>query len=109
MIVNVENIIVFLRSLSDPRLRAKVFRGIDLLANHWPLIAEPHVKPVAGSDGLWELREQMGNIRIRLFFFQLSKDKLVMIHGYSEKTQKIPKRELETAERKMQEIRRGGR
>lgn len=91
----------FIHSLADLKLRAKVFRGFELLANNWPYIGEPHVKPVKGRKGLWELREQLGSKRVRIFFFQQSLQTLVTIHGIVKKTRKTPKRELDTAERKM--------
>jgi len=61
------------------------------------------VKSVEGRRGLWELREQLGNNRVRIFFFQFSSDTLVMVHGILKKSRKTPKRELDLAERKMNE------
>lgn len=58
----------FIRSISNPKLRAKIFRGFELLAGNWPRIGEPHVKAIEGQKGFWELREQSGNYRVRLFF-----------------------------------------
>jgi phage-related protein len=101
-LVDVEPVLDFLKSL-DTRLRAKVYRGIDLLANHWPYIGEPHVRHVSGCEGLWELRERLGNTRVRLFFFQAKPGVLVIVHGYIKKTKKAPPRILETAVRKMRE------
>lgn len=94
----------FIRSIGDPKLRAKVLRGFELLANNWPRIGEPHVKAVEGRKGLWELREQLGNNRVRIFFFQQSPRVLVMVHGMIKKTMKTPKRELDKAERKMKDL-----
>ncbi|HUW65728.1 MAG TPA: type II toxin-antitoxin system RelE/ParE family toxin [Spirochaetia bacterium] len=91
----------FIRSIDDLKLRAKVYRGFQLLANNWPYIGEPHVKPMTGKKGLWELREQLGSKRVRIFFFQQQPHTLVMIHGIVKKTQKTPKRELDIAELKM--------
>lgn len=104
LLIDVEPVLEFLGSL-DPKVRAKVYRGIDLLANHWPLIGEPHVKRVPGHEGLWELREQYGNTRVRLFFFQAGPDLLALVHGYVKKTKKAPSNVLRTAARKMDEYR----
>lgn len=101
-LIDVEPVLDFLRSL-DPKVRAKVYRGIDLLARHWPLIGKPHVKRVSGTEGLWELREQHGRIRVRLFFFQAGKDRLAVVHGYVKKTGKTPSDVLKVAVRKMKE------
>ena len=102
--VDVEPVLDFLRSL-ETRMRAKVFRGIDLLADHWPQIGEPHVKRVPGHEGLWELREQLGNTRVRLFFFQAGPGLLAIVHGHAKKTKKAPPGVLKVAVRKMQEYR----
>lgn len=98
-----EDVRDFIRSIGNQKLRAKIFRGFELLANNWPQIGEPHVKTVEGRKGLWELREQLGNQRVRLFFFQNSPQMLVMVHGIVKKSRKTPPRELATAERKMKE------
>lgn len=98
-LINVEPVLDFLKA----RLRAKVYRGIDLLANHWSYIGEPHVRRVSGYEGLWELREQLSNTRVRLFFFQSGPDTLAVIHGYIKKTKRTPSRVLEVAARKMRE------
>lgn len=100
--VDVEPVLDFLKSL-DTRLRAKVYRGIDLLADHWPLISEPHVKRVPGYEGLWELREQLGNTQVRLFFFQSEPGVLAIVHGYIKKTKKAPPHVLKLAAQKMHE------
>lgn len=100
--VDVEPVLDFLKSL-DTRLRAKVYRGIDLLANHWPQIGEPHVRRVSGCQGLWELREQLGNTRVRLFFFQAGPGVLAIVHAYVKKTKKAPPRVLEVAAQRMRE------
>ena len=103
--VDVEPIVDFLASL-DPRLRAKVYRGIDLLANNWPLIGEPHVRRVSGYAGLWELREGLGNVKVRVFFFQAAPNVLVAVHGFVKKSRKTPRRELSLASKKKSEYER---
>ena len=40
-----EDVRDFIRSIGNQKLRAKIFRGFELLANNWPL-GEPHVKTV---------------------------------------------------------------
>jgi len=100
--VDIEPVLDFLTSL-NPVVRAKVYRGIDLLANNWPLIGEPHIKRVPGCEGLWELRERYGNTQIRLFFFQAGPNILAIIHGYVKKTRKIPVHVLKQAVQKMKE------
>lgn len=71
------------------------------MADNWPYIGEPHVKSIRGYKGLWELREQFGRNRVRLFFFQSSANELVVVHGVVKQTERLPKRDIETAYRRM--------
>ncbi|MGB9888011.1 MAG: type II toxin-antitoxin system RelE/ParE family toxin [Moorellales bacterium] len=103
--VDIEPIAEFLSAL-DPRLRAKVYRGIDLLANNWPLIGEPHVRHVTSHAGLWELRESLGNVRVRVFFFQPAPGTLAAVHAFVKKSRKTPRRELSLALKKKAEYER---
>lgn len=59
---------------------------------------EPLVRHVEGE--LWELREEsrMDIYRIAYFFF--TGRRIVFLHGFQKKTQKLPRRELETARRR---------
>lgn len=104
-VVDIEPVAAFLASL-EPRLRAKVYRGIHLLANNWPRIGEPHVRHVTSHEGLWELRERLKNLNVRLFFFQAGPDMLAIVHGFVKKSPKTPQRELSLALKRKEEYER---
>jgi phage-related protein len=69
---------------------------------------EPLIKPLEGK--IWELRRASdGNIYRLLYFFFTGRN-IVFVHGFAKKTQKTPRREIETARARMEDfVRRGGR
>lgn len=97
----------FLMSL-QPRLRAKAFRDIELLAKYGSDLREPYVKSVKGQNnkGLYELRIKFANDIARLFYFTYSDGVFVLLHGFIKKTMKIPRTEIDCARRYMEDYKR---
>ena len=86
----------FIESL-ELKMRAKVFRTIDLLEEFGPLLAMPHARKLTGAKDLKELRVQQSNNIVRLFYFS-SGDKLyIIVSGYVKKEQKTKRSEIENA------------
>lgn len=88
----------FLDSLPSKDL-AKVIRDIDLLSEYGTDLREPYAKHIDGS--IWELRSKFSSNCYRIFYFIWRDNKLILLHGFAKKTQKTPKRELETAKKRM--------
>ena len=65
-------------------------------------LGEPHTK--AMGDGLFELRLMGVEGIARVMYCTLSGRRFVMLHGFVKKTQKTPRAELDTAIRRMKEI-----
>lgn len=65
-------------------------------------LGEPHTK--AMGDGLFELRLMGAEGIARMMYCTLPGRRIVMLHGFVKKTQKTPRAELETALRRMKEI-----
>ena len=84
----------FLRSLPDKDL-AKVLRDIEVLAQYAPNLHEPYTKHIDGP--IWELRSKFSSNIYRIFYFIFRGNKIVLLHGYTKKTQKMPPAELATA------------
>lgn len=62
-------------------------------------IPEIYFKHLENTDGLYEIRVQVGNNIYRIFCF-FDKDNLVLVgHGFQKKTQKTPQQELDKAEK----------
>jgi phage-related protein len=60
-------------------------------------VPETYLKHLIGTDGLYEVRVQVGSDIFRIFCF-FDKDKLVVLaNGFQKKTQKTPWNEIEKA------------
>lgn len=93
----------FIESLSDKH-QAKIVHRIDLLAETGNTLKEPHVKKLEGK--IWELRVQASpNIYRILYFTDIGKD-IVLLHGFTKKTQKTPRKEIEIATERMKDYQR---
>lgn len=95
-----EVIAEFLQSL-PPKDMAKVFRDIDLLAEYAPNLHEPYTKHIEGP--IWELRSKFPSNIYRIFYFIWHGNKLVLLHGFTKKTQKTPPSEIELAKKRLQD------
>ena len=81
----------------DKGLRSKTLRTIRLLKQYGNTLGQPESKHV--EDGIFELRTTMGNNASRVLYFFVVGDKAILTHGFSKKTQKTPRREIEKAKR----------
>ena len=62
----------------------------------------PHTRPIEG--GLFELRVKSKEGIARVFFCTKIGKKIIMLHSYVKKSQKIPKKELKIAQTRMSEV-----
>ncbi len=84
----------FLDSL-DTKMKVKVLRNLKHLQSNGYKLREPYSAPL--QDGIFELRTQAsGNITRILYFFYIG-DVIVLTNGFTKKTQKTPKNEIEKA------------
>ena len=89
--------------LFSPEGKAKYIFISDLLEDYGLKVKGPYVKPIAGSRKLFEIRiKDKSNIH-RIFYFALTGKKLVLLHGFTKKTEKTPRREIEIAESRIEE------
>ncbi len=86
----------FLSSV-DVKMRARILRMIDLLANNGTALRMPYSKHLA--DGIFELRISSGSDISRVFYFFIIGKKIILTNGFLKKTQKTPKNEIETAKK----------
>jgi phage-related protein len=93
----------FIRSLPD-KARAKVNRTIELLATLGLTLPMPHSRKVQGVEKLRELRIQMPPHIHRIFYFATTGRRFILLHGFSKKTEKTPKREIEVAMARMKDF-----
>lgn len=83
----------FINGLPE-KMRAKVYRGIDLLKLFGYRLGEPHVKTLKNAEGLKELRVKLATDICRLFFFHHKGLLYVVTSGYIKKTDKTNEQEI---------------
>ena len=86
-------------------IKAKVLRIVDMLVIFGPHnVREPYVKHVEGQKKLFEIRAKGKDGIARVFYCTISGQKIILLHGFIKKTDKTPKREIDIAVRRMQEV-----
>ena len=78
-----------------PKMRVKVLRTIDILEVNGPDLREPYSKHL--TDGIFELRVQVGSDISRVLYFFMVGRKIILTHGFIKKTQKTPLSEINRA------------
>ena len=87
----------------DSRIKFnKINDYIEALSQYGTQLGQPFVKHIDGE--IWELRP----IRDRIFFAAWHNGSFVLLHCFVKKTQKTPKREIEQAQRELDDIRERG-
>ena len=89
---------------SQPAIvQATIARGLDLIERYD--LGAPGVSSRQVRGKLWELRFRTGDaIRIFYVVHRQGEAEMILLHGYKNRTQKTPPREIRTAERRMGEI-----
>ena len=86
----------FILSL-DKKMRAKVYRELDLLEEYGYELREPHSKAI--EDGIFELRAKQGSNITRILYFFIIDKKIILTNGFVKKTQSLPAKELQIAKK----------
>jgi len=90
----------FLDSLSE-RQQRKILRILTNIGTYGLTSAIPHIKKLTGTP-LWEIRV-LGQDNIRVFYAALVKDSILVLHGFSKKSQKTPSKEVEIAANRLKD------
>jgi len=92
----------FIDSIS-PEAQAKFIFIADLLEEYGIGVKEPYVKSISGQKKLFEIRiKDRVNIH-RIFYFTYTGKTLVLLHGFTKKTDKTPRGEIRIAVKRMEE------
>ena len=83
-------------------LLARYLRLTDLMLEFGSNLGLPHTKPIESS--LFELRVKSKEGVARIFFCTKIDKKIIMLHSFIKKSQKIPKKELSIAKSRMSEV-----
>ncbi len=79
-----------------PKVQDKIFKIIEAIET-LERIPKNYLKAIHGSRGLYEARIQLGNDIWRVFCFFDEGNLVILLNGFTKKTQKTPRNELETA------------
>ena len=60
-------------------------------------VPETYLKHIESTDGLYEIRVQLGSDMFRIFCFFDQGQLVILINGFQKKTPKTPKKEIELA------------
>ena len=77
--------------------------GLDLMRTQfrWP-VGMPLCRPL--GDGIWEVRTSLPSHRIARVIFCLSRERIIVLHGFIKKTQKTPEGDLTLARKRKKEF-----
>lgn len=81
----------------EPKVLAKTLRTIDLLENNGTSLRKPYSSSL--EDGIFELRTKQGSDITRVLYFFIVGNKAILTNGFTKKTQKTPKSELDLAKK----------
>jgi phage-related protein len=92
--------------LNLPRTIAMKYAHISkLMVDYGSNLGMPYTKAI--SDGLFEIRLKGQEGIARVFYCTSVNQKIVMLHSFIKKTDKIPKKELEIAKKRKLEVQNG--
>jgi phage-related protein len=78
------------------KVKAKIVWTFDLIEG-LQRVPETYLKHIESTEGLYEIRVQLGNDIFRIFCFFDQGQLVVLANGFQKKTQKTPKKEIELA------------
>ncbi len=84
-------------------IRARFERIVNLIqANGLERVREPYVKHLEGA--LWEMRMKGKDGIARAVYVTATGHRVIVVHVFVKKTQKTPRREVDTALRRAKEV-----
>lgn len=84
------------------KVRDKIIKILDLIEQE-ERIPSTYLKYIEGTNGLFEVRVQLGNNIFRIFCFFDGNKFVILLTGFQKKTQKTPPTEIDRAIRLMNE------
>jgi len=80
----------------NKKVKAKIVWTFDLIED-LQRVPETYLKHLENTDGLYEIRVQLGSDIFRIFCFFDKGQLVILANGLQKKTQKTPKQDIETA------------
>lgn len=91
----------FLSRLSV-KARAKCLTYLGLVAEHGNTLPANYIKHIQGDS--WEVRPEFGGMEYRFFYVLVTTEAVVVLHGFTKKTQRTPPQEIERALSRLAEV-----
>jgi phage-related protein len=85
----------------DKKSRAKVAAHLSLLEEEGPNLKRPYADVVRGK--IRELRIQFSSNQYRILYFFHLRNQIVMVHAFSKKSPQLKEKDLELAEKRMED------
>jgi phage-related protein len=79
----------------EPKMRAKMYRTIDMLEANGHELREPYSKHL--DDGIFELRAKVGTDISRVLYFFFVGRKVILTNGILKKSRQTPTNEIQRA------------
>lgn len=86
----------------QPKVRDKIIKVLDII-EQVDRVPATYLKYMEGTNGLFEVRVQLGNNIFRIFCFFDGRKFVILLTGFQKKSQKTPSEEIEKAVRLMEE------
>lgn len=94
---------VFKDILAMPiKVRARLVRLLDRMEEIGPDLGMPHTR--AMGKGLFEVRAKAKEGIARVFYCTVIHNEITVLHGFIKKTQETPKKELDLARKRQNEV-----
>jgi len=91
------------QTLAFPKgILADFLRVVELIEEFGPAIGRPHTTPL--GKGLFEIRAKGREGIGRSIFCSVRDRKLIILHSFVKKTQKIPQKEMDKALKRLKEV-----
>lgn len=84
------------------KVRDKIIKVLDII-EQVDRIPSTYLKYIEGTNGLFEVRVQLGNNTFRIFCFFDGNKFVILLTGFQKKTQKTPATEIDRAVKLMNE------
>ena len=91
----------FIREFNK-KSRVKIGKYLTFLEKDGPDLPRPYADHV--RDKIRELRVPLPDGNVRIFYFFFIERNIILLHGFKKKTQELPEREINQAERNMNDI-----
>lgn len=88
--------------VQQPKVRDKIIKVLDII-EQVDRVPSTYLKYMEGTNGLFEVRVQLGNNIFRIFCFFDGSKFVILLTGFQKKTQKTPPSEIEKAVKLMEE------